>query len=348
MKKILAFLTALVMIICVVGCNSSNSQNSYSDTEVIVHQVVIDKEDDTMSNESIVSSEETPQNSSVDTPVSSEQEDVSSVETSSVESVTIEEETIDINYDWKSNPNDYKLLAFTFDDGPSSRMQDYVNLFAAFDGAGTFFVNGHNIKGDYEVNLMQNAVNYGWDIGNHGDRHLVATIGGGNGKEATYEALREDIMNLTHKLESNLVKRDGSPYEVSLYRAPNIKPTDNTFKICDELKYPIIWLTHDAYDWDETKTDKYREDIFKYGVGKWEDGDVILCHEVQQYADQTYTYIERYLPEFFRKGYRFCSITELMELRGISREEISGALNEVDGNRKMVTNIIKAAQQGKK
>ena len=82
---------------------------------------------------------------------------------------------------------------------------------------------------------MQNAINYGWDIGNHGDKHLVATIGGANGGEVTYDELKADITNLTHKLETNLKKPDGTPYEVGIYRAPNIKPTANTFQICDEL-----------------------------------------------------------------------------------------------------------------
>ena len=152
---------------------------------------------------------------------------------------------------------------------------------------------------------------------------------------------------LTNRLETNLKKRDGSPYEVALYRPPNIKPSADTFKICAEENFPVIWLKYDALDWDTTKTDNDRENVFKYGVGEWEDGDIILCHEVQQYADQTYAYLEKYLPEFYRKGYRFCSITELMELRGITREQISGELNGTD-NRGMVTNIVEAAKLGKK
>lgn len=275
----------------------------------------------------------------------------SKTEVSSVIEKTEEEEEIemiDIDYEWKSHPEDFKLIAFTFDDGPSSRMQEYVTLFSAFEGAGTFFVNGNKIDSDYKYSLMQNAINYGWDIGNHGDNHLVATIGGVGGSEATYDQIKSDILNLTNKLHTNLKNRDGSPYEVSVYRAPNIKPTANTFKICSELNYPIIWLADDALDWDQTKTDKDRENVFKNGLKNWKDGDIILCHEVQQFADQTYKNLEVYLPMLYRAGYRFCSVTELMELRGISRSQISGELNNVDGNRGMVTNIVAAAAQGKK
>mgnify|MGYP003310262176 CR=1 FL=1 len=351
-KRLISLILALVLVLALAGCSTTSEETS-SDVEVIIQQeTIVEKDDDTVSNESNINSE-TPQvsqpTSSIETPVSSEQPSSSSSQTSSnVSSTPAVDEFVNIDYEWKSHPEDYKLIAFTFDDGPTSRVQDYVNLFAAFEGAGTFFVNGRNFKSSYEYGLAQNAIDYGWDIGNHGENHLVATIGGEGGKEATYEELKKDIMDLTNKLHSNLKNRDGTPYEVTSYRAPNIKPTANTFKLCDELKYPVIWLEYDALDWDTTKTDKNREDVFKYGVGKWEDGDVILCHEVQQYADQTYEYIERYLPEFFRKGYRFCSVSELMELRGITREQICGELNNVDGNRGMVRNIVKAAQQGKK
>ena len=347
-KRLVSLLLSHVLILTLAGCSTTGSGETSSDVEVIIQQIV-SKEEETVSSENNVSSEIIEENSSVETPVSSEQPSTSSSEiNSNVSSTPVVDDTINIDYEWKSHPEDFKLLAFTFDDGPSSRMQDYVNLFAAFEGAGTFFVNGRNFKSSYEYGLAQNAIDYGWDIGNHGENHLVATIGGEGGKEATYEELKKDIMDLTNKLHSNLKNRDGTPYEVTSYRAPNIKPTANTFKLCDELKYPVIWLEYDALDWDTTKTDKNREDVFKYGVGKWEDGDVILCHEVQQYADQTYEYIEKYLPEFFRKGYRFCSVSELMELRGITREQICGELNNVDGNRGMVRNIVKAAQQGKK
>ena len=346
-KRLVSLLLSHVLILTLAGCSTGSGETS-SDVEVIIQQIV-SKEEETVSSENNVSSEIIEENSSVETPVSSEQPSTSSSEiNSNTSSTPVVDDTINIDYEWKSHPEDFKLIAFTFDDGPTSRVQDYVNLFAAFEGAGTFFVNGRNFKSSYEYGLAQNAIDYGWDIGNHGENHLVATIGGEGGKEATYEELKKDIMDLTNKLHSNLKNRDGTPYEVTSYRAPNIKPTANTFKLCDELKYPVIWLEYDALDWDTTKTDKNREDVFKYGVGKWEDGDIILCHEVQQFADQTYEYVEKYLPEFFRKGYRFCSVSELMELRGITREQICGELNNVDGNRGMVRNIVKAAQQGKK
>ena len=347
MNKVIAFILALSLVFCCVGCGNSDSTQISDEVIIIEEEELIYEGGDTVSDNNEVSSNVSQETESVDTSVSSEESSIVSSDTSSV----IEEpqkQEINIDYEWKSHPDDFKLLAFTFDDGPGDLMPQYVSYFAAFEGAGTFFVNGTKLTNDYAYKKMQNAINYGWDIGNHGDQHLVATIGGTNGSPATYDALRADIDTLTNKLESKLKFPDGSPYEVSSYRAPNIKPTEHTFKICDEEKFPIIWLKYDALDWDNTKTYKDRYNVFKNGIGTWEDGDIILCHEVQTYAQETYQILEELLPDFYRAGYRFCSVSELMELRGITRDQICGELNEVDGNRGMVTNIVEAAKQGKK
>ena len=293
-----------------------------------------------MSSQSNVSSNIDVENDNAEAPVSSGEPTSSSSETQTNDQPA-EDESVNIDYDWKSHSEDYKLLAFTFDDGPKHLMSSYVSYFAAFDGAGTFFVDGRSIKGDYEYKQMQQAINYGWDIGNHGDTHLVADKGS---TEASYDEINADIVNLIHKLETNLTKRDGTPYQVNFYRPPNIKPTANTFKICAQENLAVIWLKHDALDWgSNTQADSYN--VFKSGINTWKDGDVILCHET---SDNTYKIIEELLPDYFREGYRFCSISELMELRGITIDQISGELNEVDGNRGMVTNIIDAAKQDKK
>ena len=346
-KRILALLMTLALVLSFVGCSSAESQQSSTDIEVIIKQESVIQGGES----SMTSSDNQSTNNATSTPSVSSEEQPSSNPTSSseVSSVVstpsqVEDETIDIDYEWKSHPEDYKLIAFTFDDGPGGLMQKYVEYFAAFEGSGTFFVNGTKIKGDYEYGLMQNAINYGWNIGNHGDNHLVATTGGVSGAEAGYEQLRADIMNLTNKLESNLKFRDGSPYDVSLYRPPNIKPTENTFKICGEENLSVIWLSHDALDWGtNTKNDSYK--ALKNGIGTWKDGDIILCHETSQ---NTYDILQEVLPDYFRAGYRFCSITELMKMRGITREQIAGELNNVDSNRGMVTNIVEAAKAGKK
>lgn len=333
-KKAFAFLTAFAMVLTFAGCNKRESEQSSADVEVIV----IEEGDIVMDNESAVSSEQS---------VSSEQQPVSSA------SSVVSEEDDDVQDDWRTHPQDFKLLAFTFDDGPSDDTSRWVDLFEAFDGAGTFFVNGTGITGNAQYAILQNAINAGWDVGNHGASHLVATTGQSHKQEAnigkaSYDDLKADISDFSAQLKANLKKADGTPYAVSLYRPPNDHPTDISYQICAEDGLAVISKSQDSHDWDSTKiaSDVYR--IFKNGIGTWNDGDIILSHE---WADSSYDAIKELLPDFYRAGYRFCSITDLMKYRGISLSSVTGELNTPASDTSeggMVTNIIEAANYGKK
>ena len=107
---------------------------------------------------------------------------------------------------------------------------------------------------------------------------------------------------------------------------------------------PVIWLSQNTYDWDSSKDYAARLQNMRNGVGTWIDGDVILGHV---WSNDTYNAMVETFDAFYDAGYRFCSITELMEYRGVSRESISGKLNDVDGNQGRVKNIVKSATYGK-
>jgi len=249
---------------------------------------------------------------------------------------------------WKTHPEDYKLLAFTFDDGPRPAKDNrMVELFAKYKGSATMFVTGTSCKNNgYES--LQNAINNGWDIGNHSMSHADAYSGSasaGTYTELTYDELKYQISDFNALLEENLTMPDGvTPYEVSLYRPPQIRTTETVFDVCIEEDMPIIWLSQNTYDWSSAYDEAARLQVLKDGVGSWIDGDVILGHITQ---DTTYNGLAATLEDFYDAGYRFCSITELMKYRGIERSDISGKLNNVDGNKGMVTNIVKAATYGK-
>ena len=81
------------------------------------------------------------------------------------------------------------------------------------------------------------------------------------------------------------------------------------------------------------------------GIGTWKDGDIILCHEKDSYSEDTYKILVDLLPKFYEAGYRFCSISEYMQLRGVSQYQLSGKLPNKNGNNGMVTNIVEVARE---
>ncbi len=249
---------------------------------------------------------------------------------------------------WKENPENYKLLAFTFDDGPRpAKDTRMVDLFAKYKGSATFFVTGTSCK-NYGYESLQYAINNGWDIGNHSMTHADAytgSVSAGTYTELTYDELKYQISDFYDLLEAKPTMADGvTPYEVSLYRPPQIRTTETMFEVCEEENMPVIWLSQNTYDWSGAYDDAARLKVMQDGIGTWIDGDVILGHITQ---DSTYNCLVETLDDFYDAGYRFCSITELMQYRGIERSDISGKLNNVDSNNGCVKNLVKSATYGK-
>ncbi len=249
---------------------------------------------------------------------------------------------------WKENPENYKLLAFTFDDGPRpAKDTRMVDLFAKYKGTATMFVTGTSCN-SYGFESLQYAIDNGWDVGNHSMTHADAWTGSasaGTYTELTYDELKYQISDFTALLEANLTMADGvTPYDVPLYRPPQIRVTDTMFEVCAEDDLPVIWLSQNTYDWSSAYDEAAMLKVMKDGVGTWVDGDVILGHITK---DTTYNCLEATLEDFYDAGYRFCSITELMEYRGIERSDISGKLNNVDSNNGCVKNIVRSATYGK-
>ena len=346
-KKTFIFILSFALLFGLIGCKKSESHNS-SEVIEITEEIVYE------GGESVVS-QENQSNSNLQSEQNTLDNQVDSVYTEPVvssENQTVgdneeikSEKAVDINYEWKNHSQDYKLLAFTFDDGPSAEAQRLIDLFLQYEGAGTFFVNGQNIKSDADYTIMQNAINMGWAIGTHGMNHKNALTEGSAGGVMTQQELQYEIKDFTAMLESKLKFADGTPYDITLYRPPNIAISSQMFDVCEADGLSVIWLAHDTHDWDKTKAYSHRFKIISDGVGTWLDGDVILAHI---WSDDTYNILKEKLPDFYDAGYRFCSVTELMQLRGISQDKISGRINNFDGNQNMVTNIIKSAKYGKK
>lgn len=249
---------------------------------------------------------------------------------------------------WKENPENYKLLAFTFDDGPRPEKDTrMVDLFAKYKGSATMFVTGTSCN-SYGYESLQYAIDNGWDVGNHSMTHADAysgSVSAGTYTELTYDELKYQITDFTALLEENLLEADGTtPYNVTLYRPPQIRVTDTMFQVCTEDDLAVIWLSQNTYDWSSAYDDAARLKVLKDGVGTWVDGDVILGHITK---DSTYENLEATLEDFYDAGYRFCSITELMEYRGIEHSALSGKLNNVDSNNGCVKNIVRSATYGK-
>ena len=106
-----------------------------------------------------------------------------------------------MNDDWRSHPEDYKLLAFTFDDGPDdyspSVTQKVADAFAANNGSATFFFIGNSFNKDTDEGVAKYVLSKGNEIANHSYNHKNA---------ATMDAMSEAEFNKEFEGANALIK----------------------------------------------------------------------------------------------------------------------------------------------
>ena len=181
-----------------------------------------------------------------------------------------------------------KLVALTYDDGPSSSVTNSIlDLLEGYGGKATFFVVGENIELNNDA--LTRAAAMGCEIGTHTYSHIDLPT--------TDEAeIREEIT-----LTDELVKKyTGHPTYIA--RAPGGEIDDVSGAIVNK---PFFYWSIDTRDWESKDPDSVI-DIVKSNV---EDGDIILMHDVY---DTTYTASAEIIPWLISEGYQLVTLSELL------------------------------------
>ena len=193
--------------------------------------------------------------------------------------------------------SDKKLLAFTFDDGPSylatNKLLDNLDRYNA---RVTFFVMGNRVN-DYSETLKR-AYDMGNTIGSHTYSHSNLL------KLSDYE-----IMNEIKKTNINIKNITGGD---TIYLRP---PYGNTNKNIKEISnmYTILWDL-DTEDWKYKDKNK----IAKYIIENVHDGGIVLLHDLYETSvDGALLAME----ELSKKGYAFVTIEEMAILKNITLDK---------------------------
>ncbi len=208
----------------------------------------------------------------------------------------------------KYSPDD-KLIALTFDDGPSkSSTNRILDILEKNNSAATFFVVGYNI--DKNAETIKRASNLGCEIANHSDSHK-------NLMKCDVEAIRSQVNNPNNKLKSIT---GVSPV---LFRAPG----GNFTGVEDEIGMPLIQWSIDTEDWKfkdashKNRTEEQRKADLKRIADKVvadaEKGDIVLMHDIYSF---TADLCEQLIPALNEKGFKLVTVSEMYEAYGVELE----------------------------
>ena len=187
-----------------------------------------------------------------------------------------------------------KLIAFSFDDGPSRKNTE--KILKALDknnARATFFMLGQNAK--YYPDLVKKVEESGNEIAGHSWNHPLLTKLGKKGVKKQMSQMNEAIASVT-----------GS--DVGLLRPP-YGSINRTVK--NTVKEPLILWSIDTLDWKTLNADKTAAAILKQA----KDGDIILMHDIHAPTAEA---VKKVLPKLEKKGFQVCTVSELLEARNIT------------------------------
>lgn len=197
---------------------------------------------------------------------------------------------------YRSIPNAKGLIALTFDDGPHPRYTRQILDILKKEGIkATFFVIGENI-GYYDEGIVADIISNGHELGNHTFNHEHT-------KNMTNEAFYRDV-----KACHELIKEKYG-YEMKIFRPPEGYVDEKVKNIAKELDYSIIIWSIDTKDWEHVGSDLIVGNIEKNAS----DGDIILMHDYVSKPNTTIGALEQVIKNLKSEGYKFVTVSELIE-----------------------------------
>lgn len=201
-------------------------------------------------------------------------------------------------------PRNRKVIALTFDDGPNPKFTPQIlDILKENEVKATFFVLGkHALK---YPGLIEREILEGHEVGNHSFNHV-------NLVESTPTEIKKEI-NMTQDVVFSTIE-----VMPRVFRPPYGSYNSQVVSLVkDEGVKIVIWSTHqDARDWSNPGVDKIVDTI----LSKTRNGDIILLHDHIEYdKSDTIGALKIIIPKLKARGYRFVTVSELMEMNNLYR-----------------------------
>ena len=187
-----------------------------------------------------------------------------------------------------------RVVALTFDDGPSDYTDDFLRVLRAKDVPGTFFEVGQVMPGREDE--MRQILAQGGEIGDHTMDHVeypgYAQIAGAAQRIEAY----------TH-------------FQPCLFRPPGGGVDASVVASAGSLGMRTVTWDVDPQDWSTPGT----EAIYANVVGHTQPGSIVLMHDGGGPRGETLAALPRIIDTLRGRGYRFATVTELLGGRMLYR-----------------------------
>ncbi|AOY74622.1 polysaccharide deacetylase family protein [Clostridium formicaceticum] len=187
-----------------------------------------------------------------------------------------------------------KVVALTFDDGPTANVEKILSLLNQYDAKATFFLIGSELEN--HMQLGKDIVKAGHQIGNHTYAHKRMIF-------KSFSFIKREI-----EMTNDLIREVGYKGEID-FRPPNGKKLVN-------LPYYLKKQGIETITWD-LEPDTYYSAVFDkvdYVNNNVKPGSIILLHPMHDNTENGLKTIEGILKSLSERGYKFITVNELKNM----------------------------------
>lgn len=209
--------------------------------------------------------------------------------------------------------NDEKLVALTFDDGPSSYTQRYLDILTQYGIHGTFFNLGNQVEKYPEE--AKAIVAQGSQVASHSYTHpALSTV------DAT--RLQDELSRAKQRIA------DTTGVNTTMFRPPYGDFTNTCWLYSQGVVSIAVNWNQDTTDWKRPGVDA----IVANALANMHPGSIILMHDGGGNRDQDVEALPQIITKLQDQGYRFVTINELLASdSSISSDIASGNAQAPDG-----------------
>jgi len=198
---------------------------------------------------------------------------------------------------------DEKVIALTFDDGPHKKYTpEILDVLSKYDAKATFFIVGENAEKNPELALRI-----------HDENHELAIH--------TYtHPFKTNVSNLIKEIKQTHATIYGiTGYSPVLFRPVEGQYTDAMIDAIHKEGYKVVmWSWHlDTFDWKSPGEKKIINTVLKGA----KPGSVVLFHDGGGNREQTVRALKKVLPKLEQQGYKFVTISELLEIQRLNKKK---------------------------
>jgi peptidoglycan-N-acetylglucosamine deacetylase len=186
-----------------------------------------------------------------------------------------------------------RVMALSFDDGPSPYTPEIVRILVRMKVHATFFIVGQQL--DYFSAALRGEVRYGFTIGDHTENHswLIRLS-----SAAQYGQIHDDATR---------VERLGAPFP-RLFRPPYGAYNRQTLAILHKLKMMMVMWSIDPGDWRRPGT----KAIIANVLANARPGAIVILHDGGGDRSQTVAALPAIVNGLRRRHYRLVTVPQLL------------------------------------